>query len=453
MKKTLTLTLGLALSPWAAANDDIDLMQQLFQQGQSVEVYEIGQELQSELEGNPKFDYYYGAAAIDSGDASQGVFALERVLIQLPNNQAARLELARGYYELEEYQRSRKEFETVMTANPPDDVKEKVQSYLDAIRLRESRYRSTATAFFKIGAGNDTNANSATDDSQINGLVPQFNTLLTGLGLNTIAASSRAQESSFTDIAAGTNINLPLTKNWSLVGGTDLSATIFNDDLASNFNTTAFNFRGGAQQRIGDKHRLNYQLSHQALILKDDFYRNTSNVTLGWSWSLNDISQVQSYARLGQSEHAKAANNAQDTDSQTFGASYIRQVASLPMQPVFSAGLSFGNEEPQSSSNVLKATLGKDFTGLNLGALLNINNKNSARINLNYQSSEYDGQQVAFGTARDDDTLALNVNYDYLLSRRWKFNAYISHLDNSSNINIYDYDRDRIGVNFTFETK
>ena len=50
MKKSLTLTLGLALSPWAAANDDIQLLQQLFQQGQSVDAYELGLELQPELE-------------------------------------------------------------------------------------------------------------------------------------------------------------------------------------------------------------------------------------------------------------------------------------------------------------------------------------------------------------------------------------------------------------------
>lgn len=450
MKKTSVFTLGLALSVSALANDDIDLIQQLFEQGRSIEAYEIGQELQPELEGNARFDYYYGAAAIDSGDASQGVFALERVLIQHPDNQAARLELARGYYELEEYQRSRKEFETIMAASPPDEVKSKVQGYLDAIRLRESRYRSTANAFFRIGTGNDSNANSATDDTQINGLAPAFSPLLAG---TTITPSSRAQSSSFTDIAAGTNLNLPLTKNWSLVGGSDLSATIFNDDVASNFNTTAFNFRAGAQQRIGTQHRLNYQLSHQALILKDDFYRNTSNFTLGWGWELNNISQIQSYARLGQSEHVKTALSTQDTDTQTFGASYLRRVASLPLQPLLSAGLSFGSEAPQSNSKVLKATLGKSFTGINLGALLNINKKSSARINLNYQDSEYDGQQVAFGRAREDGALALNLNYDYLLSRRWKFNAYVNHLDNSSNINIYDYDRSRIGVNFTFETK
>lgn len=453
MKKLLPLTLGIALAGTAVANDDVTLIKQLFEAGQSVEAYELGLELQSELEGNPQFDYYFGAAAVDSGDASQGVFALERTLIQQPNNQAARLELARGYYELEEFQRSRKEFETVMAANPPADVKDKVQGYLDAIRLRESRYRSTATAFFRIGIGNDSNANSATDDSQINGLVPQFDNLLTALQLKTIAPNSRAQESAFTDVAAGINLSHPLSKNWALIGGTDISATIFGDDPASNFNTTSMNFRAGAQQRIGAKHRLSYQLSHQALILKDDFYRNTSAFTTGWSWTLDERSQLQSYVRLGESNHAQRAVKTNDTESQGFGVSYLRQLPSLPLSPLVSAGVSMNQEEPQLNSNALKATLGKDAIGLHLGALFSLSEKSAVRTDLNYQTSEYDGQQVAFGTVRDDDTLALNVNYDYLLTRRWKLNAYITHLDNSSNINIYEYDRQRIGINFIYETK
>jgi|GEM_PF-1133579 len=458
MKKTLTLTLGLVLSPWASANDDTDLIQQLFDAGQSVEAYEIGQELQSELEGNPKFDYYYGAAAIDSGDASQGVFALERVLIQQPGNQAARLELARGYYELEEYQRSRKEFEAVMAANPPEDVKEKVQGYLDAIRLRESRYRSTATAFFRIGAGNDSNANSATDiDSS-----GDYTGIFVSLNGQSLAANSRAAESSFTDIAFGTNTNIPLSKNWNIVAGTDLTATIYGDDLANNFNTTAFNFRGGVQQRLGSQHKLSYLLSHQALVLQDDFYRNFSNFTVGWSWPINDTNQLQSYARLGQLDYVQTSRSNNDIESKSIGVAYLTQLSQVKFSPVISVGLNVGQDDAEKIKLTQAGTpsiftneslLSNDSFGINTSATLNLSQKSALRAELGFQTREYGGVQAQHNKVRKDDTVSFNLNFNHILSRRWKLNAYINHADNSANIDIYEYNRDRIGVNFTFETK
>ena len=82
------------------------LLKQLFDSGDSQAAYDYALSEISKYEGDPTFDYYYGAAAIDIGEANEGVYALERVLVSQPNNHAARLELARGYFILQEYTRS-----------------------------------------------------------------------------------------------------------------------------------------------------------------------------------------------------------------------------------------------------------------------------------------------------------------------------------------------------------
>lgn len=450
MKKTLSLTLGLALSSPCFANaDDLKLMKQLFDAGQSVNAYDLGLELNSSLAGNPQFDYYFGAAAVDSGDASQGVFALERVLLQQPNNQAARLELARGYFELEEFQRARQEFETVQATNPPEDVQQKITNYLDAIRIKESRYRSTAAGFFRIGVGNDSNANAATDSSTLEGLVGA----LAGLNGQPITGGSRAQKSAFSGIAAGMNFNLPINSALGFVAGSDIDAVIFNDDNASDFNTTAFNFRAGLKQRVNNDHNLTYQLRHQALVLKDDFYRNSSNLDLLWGWKLDDASQLQSALRFGQNEHAQSNRSDLDTDSTNLGVFYLRQLTGMRFQPVLSVGGLWGQDKAQRDNASSRSRLSKDSIGVAAGIQLNLNQKSSLRTNLSLQQYQYDGPQAAFGKEREDDVLSFGMNYDHLLTRRWKLNAYFTHLDNSSNISFYEYDRNRIGVNFTFETR
>ena len=73
------------------------------------------------------------------------MFALERVLAAQPNNHSARLELARAYFILEEYARARQEFEAVLALDPPASVVSKIDRFLNAIRRKEGRYRTTGS--------------------------------------------------------------------------------------------------------------------------------------------------------------------------------------------------------------------------------------------------------------------------------------------------------------------
>ena len=158
--------LSVLLPQYAFAQFDLQELIRL--QGESAsEAYTYAQTYRAEQEGNPQFDFYYGIAAIDTGNASQGVFALERVLAVQPDNHAARLELARGYFILEEYARAREEFELVLALDPPPSVVSKISRFLIAIRRNEGRYRTTGSGFVQFGLGNDTNVSSGPDDPTI----------------------------------------------------------------------------------------------------------------------------------------------------------------------------------------------------------------------------------------------------------------------------------------------
>lgn len=124
----------------------------------------LAQQHLKDLEGNVSFDFAYGLAAIDAGFPSHAVFALERVLQHQPDNLRARLELARGYFLLEQFESARIEFNRVLDTNPPENVQNNVNRYLDIIRLRESRYKTTSSFFVEFGGGRDDNVNSAPDD-------------------------------------------------------------------------------------------------------------------------------------------------------------------------------------------------------------------------------------------------------------------------------------------------
>ena len=64
--------------------------------------YKMLEPLESERAGDVDFDYLFGVSAIDSGNVTRGVFALERVLAIQPNHAQARAEIARAYFQLGE---------------------------------------------------------------------------------------------------------------------------------------------------------------------------------------------------------------------------------------------------------------------------------------------------------------------------------------------------------------
>ena len=116
----LSLCLGILTvfaSPGVMA-DVPDEMKVLIEQKRAPEAYALGMK-HPEMMGEPMFDYFFGVAAVDSGRVSLGVLSLERALLANPKNDLVRLELARAYFALGEYQRSREEFEEVKKTFPP----------------------------------------------------------------------------------------------------------------------------------------------------------------------------------------------------------------------------------------------------------------------------------------------------------------------------------------------
>src|SRR6188768_2413675 len=112
------LAFALSQAVIAAPADDIKV---LVDKGDAKGAYELGKKHPEEL-GNSLFDFYFGVAAIDSGHAGEGVLALERYVVNFPDNFNARLELARGYFVMGDDQRARDEFNEVLKAKPPAAV-------------------------------------------------------------------------------------------------------------------------------------------------------------------------------------------------------------------------------------------------------------------------------------------------------------------------------------------
>src|SRR5881396_1597298 len=213
-----------------------DELRALLEQGRSADAYALGRSHSEEL-GKPDFDFYYGIAALDSGHAGEGVLALERYVVRFPDNDRARLELARGYFVLGELVRAREEFETVLRKDPPPAVQATIERFMDSIRAQETRYAATAAGYVEIGGGYDSNINSGVGNPVIT--VPT-------LGTVQLAQAGAKSGSSFLHLGGGGQVSHPIAPGVAILGGGSFEGKFHTGTFDQQFDQTNLSAFGGA---------------------------------------------------------------------------------------------------------------------------------------------------------------------------------------------------------------
>ena len=152
----------LALPAARAAEDPLLAAKALLDARKPAAAYALLKPLEETRAGEPGFDYLIGIAALDSGEALEAVFALERVVDLAPDNGPARAELARAYLALGETEDARKEFTKVKALELPEDVEQRIDQYLATIDVYENATRTRFRPYVQMGLGYDSNVNGGT---------------------------------------------------------------------------------------------------------------------------------------------------------------------------------------------------------------------------------------------------------------------------------------------------
>lgn len=426
------LTAGLfGTSSQAADAFDLEQLKQLFNTYQRQQAYDYANRYLGEMEGDSNFDYLYGVSAIDSGHASQGVFALERVLMQFPDDHVARLELARGYFILEEYARSRQEFEKVLAINPPKGVRETTESFLEQIRLREARYRTTTGGYVALGLGSDSNVLSGPDNSS--------------LTIFQVDESDAAQSDTYSELTASWGVGHPFAPGWMATG--NITASLHQNQELSAFDTTTSTVQAGVS-RIYKDSRYKAEALWQQYQLDSEKYRTMSGLNLDWQTSFSEKSRLNTtlqYVALSyptiETKNSKLSTLAL-TWTQTFAGTW---------NPTFFASLNLGQETPDESPN---AAVERDLAGYRIGGILAFTPRLLLQTAVGIQTSDYPETSYPFigDLSRSDDLLTANINLLWLINKDWRLDTRIGYTKNDSNVEIYGYKRTTAGleINYSF---
>lgn len=413
-------------------------LKSLVEQGRFAEAFDLG--LKNEvLVGDPLFDYYFGIAAIDSGRASLGVLALERVLLSNPGNDLARLELARGYFVLKDFERAREEFTLMASKQLPTPVRASVDKYLAAIRAQDPQFRRVFKAFADYGIGRNSNVTTIAD-----GAVPFP---LFGKANPPIFVSAGDTESSqLSQWVVGGQLTGPVRPGLKYLLAVDFNYRQYS--AVDNFDQGSGTITGGLETAgEGDRYRF-FAFDNEAT-LDGDRLRSTQGLAVDWLRPINKDFAVRASLSYSQLRYATATRD-RDSDLSSFGTG-LNLFLGGPWKTAMDAELTFAREANQRGNGFFS----RDIFGLRLAVGAQPLPRLQASASVSYANSQYD-EADPIGiliTDKVDDLFGVELALQYQLTRGWSVRGELLYTRNQSNEPLFEYDQRLALLKMRYEWK
>ena len=423
----LVLLISCCLSPAARADALLDQAQQLLDQGKPAAAYQLLNQAYEQRAGSPDFDLLLGIAALDAGEPTRAVFALERVLAVEPDNARARAELARAYYVAGENEAAKQEFTSVKKDSVPASVARTIDKYLSLIEGRLAATGTRVSVYIQGAGGYDSNVNSATDSSTI--AIPAFGNLVF-----TLDQSGRKLDSGVFSLGTGVSFSTPLQgrEDLRIIGGIDLHERIAYDQ--TDFSTRVLNGQAGLRYTTG-KEAFVVSLQGQKYYLGGDEYRDLGGGGVQW---LHNYSHRTQFSLFGQVALQRFPTQRARNVNQYSGGAGVAHAFAISGEPVIFASV-FAGTDVELKGN--RADLGRDFLGLRAGGEYTLARNLTLVGNITYQYSRYGGADPLFLKRRRDHFLFARAGLEYELDGNWSLRPEIQFSRNDSNLAINKFDR------------
>jgi tetratricopeptide (TPR) repeat protein len=424
-----------------AQDATLDRARQLItaQGGQGRGAFELLAPLEQQRASEPAYDYLLGLAAIDAGEFTRAVFALERVLAVEPNHPQARAEIARAYFLMGENRTARAEFEAVKASRPPAAVAATIDRFLSALDERQAPFRSGITGFIEGGVGHDSNASAAASGTGL--AIPS----LPGPGFNPGLRSD-----TFRTLAAGVSGRYVISSAWTLFGSGNFNQRYNNE--VDRFDTGSYGLDAGVSHRR-DANEFTLAVQGQAFDVDNTRFRDAMGGVAQWRHSLSDRQQVSLYGQLTRLTYPSI--NIRNADREVLGVAWANSLQGK-LAPVIYAGLYAGREKIRDGAF---PELGHRVLGLRGGGQLSFGDSLTAFANLSFEERSYGTPQAIdfrsitslFPFGRVDKEFGVRVGANYKFASNWVLNPSVAYTDNQSNVSVTSYRRTLFSATLRYE--
>lgn len=425
---TLTAAAILVCSLAQGADDTLSSAQQLLSKGQGAQAYTLLEPLEAERAGELNYDLTLGQAALEAGQNTRAVFALERVLAVEPNNVRARAEIARVYLALGETGNARQEFQNVKQQSIPTEVEATIDRFLAAVERLEDEGRTQVRGYLEFGAGTDSNVNSGAGRSDI--AIPLF-----GGALFTLDANSRRSGDLFSQWGGGVNFRNPLQPRLAITGGLTFTQRLNKDD--TDFDNSNWDGNLGLTY-TEEKNQYSFVLQGNTFRLNGERFRDAFGFTTQWQHTYDSRNQASLY--LQYADLSYPGQSVRDADRWVVGGAYAH---AFRTGAVVYAGAYLGTEREKTSG---VPHLGHDLVGIRAGGQVELAPRWTGFINANLEQRHYGGNDPFFLSTRQDLQSNFTIGANFAASREWRITPQLSLTRNDSNMELNDYRREVLSI-------
>jgi tetratricopeptide (TPR) repeat protein len=445
--------LGLVLAStfaFAQADAAVERAKQLLAAGNAKEAFATLDPLQATYAGQPEFDYLLGVAALDSGRIDDAIIAFERVLAVMPNHAGARMDLARAYYAAGAFDLAEAAFQRLQLLNPPPQAQAAIARYLSAIRQRRNQAQAGWLGYGELGIGYDSNLTgvptnfgaAAQQSFNIVGIEP------TG---NAIKRSAPYVQGMF-----GLDYSQPVSRGWNVFAAGDLLGRAYRNE--SDFNVGSVDVRAGAglnQGRTQWRFAANYLYFQQEGDAPGDPRptndRHMTGVSADWRHMLDPKTQVG----LGMQLNAVRfpSQELEDFDQVYLSASYLHTFERPGVPLVYVTA--FATDDHAINSFGDGTSKSKNLYGVRAFGQYSLAPKLQAFAGLGaIHRRDKDDFARSTTVQRGRDTFGeASAGFFWSFREKCGLRVLYAYTRNSSNIDIYDFDRHEISSTIRCEIR
>lgn len=427
---------------WAAsvlAADDINTLHTHLDNRRSAQAWTLAEKLEPQQAGNPDFDFLYAQAALAANHPSQAIFALERVRLHQPGQQAAWLLLVRAYLEAGDITRARRELQALLAHSPSLEIQAEARTL--AIQLKTARAPRLPHGFIGLDIGYDSNVNSATDAISISGIggSPDAGVVL--------APEDRAQPDSFARLYAGYGGRRAFAAHSAVFADVFSYANVLYDQ--TQFSSSLYRGRIGVDWRHG-RHYLALPLSRQVFNVDHGRYSVYDAAGLEWNYAYTARQALKLGISYGHVRYVDQPTRDARLSSAWVGWNTVVGRTHLDFN------LRYGQDDVRVDYNETlsesNAFMSRQYYALGINANYRWHPRHVPRLSILLQDSQHDGTDPDFILRRQDQYLYLGVGWDWRFRPDLTLRADLNYAANRSNIDIYDYDRLQIllGARYDF---
>ena len=364
----------------------------------------------------------YGFALIDTGQAKQGVKIVRAYVEANPQEQVAKLELARGLYLSGRLGEAKEIFDQVKlsTTALPANVATNIARYEQLISAREADLGFKFRPYVEFGLGHDDNVNSG---------LGQPNVTLPFFGPVQIASTGLAQKSAYQRAQAGVGISRAIDWDWSFIANLAVDARQYDQARAFDSVSTAM-FTGLSYNKNADSFRASINYNNQRIA--NAFLRYIPSISLDYTRQFSSAS-INAGLQIGEQRY-QGAQAVREVNYSTalMGVRYRLPFANS-VNPVLTAQYSRTNEQNRST----RPDLAKNSVSLRLGVEMAPADKLILYTAATHTRSTYSDQDQFFGLTRQDKYDGYELGLQYALSPKWLLSANFNASTVQSNIELY----------------